>query len=92
MAKKSSNVPPDAVAGGSQWSPLATAAIVGGAVAATAGAVLGTRALAKRLAERDGRPLNSVMATAVTACDLAKTSFASADEPSAADIQVAPPA
>jgi hypothetical protein len=63
--------PPDCVAGGVQWSPVATAALVGGAIAATAGAYFGTRALARRNARDDGKPLNSVMANAITACDLA---------------------
>src|SRR3546814_9641889 len=63
--------PPELVAGGAQWSPVATAALVGGAIAATAGAYFGTRALARRNARNDGKPLNSVMANAITACDLA---------------------
>lgn len=46
------------------------AALFGGSVAA-AGAYFGTRALARKNREKDGRPLNSVMATAITACDLA---------------------
>jgi hypothetical protein len=48
------------------------AAVVGGAAAAAAGAYLGTRALARRNREKDGRPLNSVMATAITATDLSQ--------------------
>src|SRR3546814_16138911 len=63
--------PPELVAGGAQWSPVATAALVGGAIAATAGAYFGTRALARRNARNDGQPLNSVMANAITASDLA---------------------
>ena len=51
--------------------PYMAAALVGGAVAATAGAYYGTRALARKNCDRSGRPLNSVMATAITACDLA---------------------
>ena len=62
---------PEHVAGGAQWSPLATAALMGGAIAAGAGAWLGTRALAHRNARADGRPVNSVMANAITACDVA---------------------
>ena len=62
---------PELVAGGAQWSPLATAAVVGGALAATAGAYFGTRALAKRNARGDGKPVNSVMANAITACAVA---------------------
>lgn len=81
------STPPEAVAGGSQWHPLTTAALIGGAVAATAGAYLGTRALARR---NGGKPVNSVLATAITACDLAQKK----DEPvpSAAEIVIAPPA
>jgi hypothetical protein len=79
--------PPEAVAGGSQWHPLTTAAVIGGALAATAGAYLGTRALARRNA-KDGK-LSSIMATAITACDLAQRR--SHNEPSAAEIVVAPP-
>ena len=52
-------------------SPVLAAALFGGAVAATAGAYFGTRALARRNGSTDGRPINSVMATAITACDLA---------------------
>ena len=61
---------PEDVAGGVQWHPLTTAAIIGGAVAATAGAYLGTRALARRNS-RDGKPVNSVMKAAITASDMA---------------------
>ena len=68
------DTPAECVAGGAQWSPMATAALVGGAIAATAGAYLGTRALARRNATKDGRPVNSVMANAITACDLAHSS------------------
>lgn len=50
---------------------VTAAALFGGAVAATAGAYFGTRALARRNREKDGRPINSVMAAAITACDLA---------------------
>ncbi|HWH22659.1 MAG TPA: hypothetical protein VNT25_05130 [Allosphingosinicella sp.] len=52
-------------------SPVAAAALFGGTVAAAAGAYFGTRALARKNREKDGRPINSVMATAITACDLA---------------------
>lgn len=60
------------VAGSAQLHPLKAAALVGGALAATAGAYYGTRALARRNAARDGK-INSVMATAMTACDLAQS-------------------
>ena len=52
---------------------LLTAAIIGGAVAAGAGAFMGTRALARRNGAKAGQPLNSVMAAAITACDLNHT-------------------
>ena len=52
-------------------SALAAAAMFGGAVTAAAGAYFGTRALARKTREKDGRPINSVMAAAITACDLA---------------------
>ena len=57
-------------AGGSQWNPLTAAALVGGAVAATAGAYLGAKAIARRNAGKDGR-INSVLCTAITAGDVA---------------------
>jgi hypothetical protein len=56
----------------SGFNPLTAAALVGGAVAAGAGAYLGTRALARRNRGKDGRPINSVMAAAITATDLAQ--------------------
>jgi hypothetical protein len=78
-------IPPEAVAGGSQWHPLTTAVMIGGALAATAGAYVGTRALARRNGGSNGK-VSSVMATAITATDLAQRK----DEapPSAADIRV----
>jgi hypothetical protein len=51
-----------------QRHPFATAAIVGGAAAASAGAFLGARALARR---NGGGPINSVMQSAITACEAA---------------------
>ena len=48
-----------------------TAALLGGAAAAAAGAALGARAMARRKAAGDGKPLNAVMETAVTASELA---------------------
>ena len=80
--------PPEAVAGGSQWHPLTTAVVIGGALAATAGAYLGTRALARRNGGSDGK-VSSVMATAITAIDLAQKK--DAIEPSAADIRIGDP-
>ena len=63
------------VAGGSQWHPLTAAALVGGAIAATAGAAyIGTRALARRNGACEGKPVSSVMAAAITACDLSSKS------------------
>lgn len=52
-----------------RWNPAMAAAIVGGAAAATAGAVWSARALKRRNAG-DGE-LNAVMETAVTASELA---------------------
>jgi hypothetical protein len=52
-------------------SPLTAAAIAGGAAAAAAGAVLGARALARRNGAREGRPVNQVLAAAITATEAA---------------------
>ncbi len=60
----------EVAAGGSQWNPLTAAALVGGAMAATAGAYLGAKAIARRNAGKDGR-INSVLCTAITAGDMA---------------------
>ena len=57
-------------AGGSQWNPLTAAALVGGAMAATAGAYIGAKAIARRNAGKNGR-INSVLCTAITAGDVA---------------------
>ena len=87
--KSDSGTPPEAVAGGSQWHPLTTAAMIGGALAAGAGAYIGTRALARRNGAKDGK-VSSVMATAITACDLAQEK--KGREPSAAEIVIDDPA
>jgi len=50
--------------------PYMAAALVGGGLVAGTGAWLGTRALARKNCA-GGRPLNSVMATAITASDVA---------------------
>lgn len=50
-------------------SPLTAAAIAGGAVAAVAGTVLGARALARRNGAREGKPVNQVLAAAITATE-----------------------
>ena len=81
--------PPEAVAGGSALHPLAAAAMIGGALAAGAGAYIGTRALARRNGAKNGR-VSSIMATAITACDLAQKKDEGA-EPSAAEIRVEHP-
>jgi short-subunit dehydrogenase len=60
-----------------QMHPVATAAIIGGGAAAAAGAFFGGRALARK---RDGR-MNSVMETAITACDLAASQALSEPHP-----------
>jgi hypothetical protein len=52
-------------------SPLAAAAIAGGAAAAAAGAVLGARALARRNGACEGKPVNQVLAAAITATEAA---------------------
>lgn len=52
-------------------SPLAAVAIAGGAAAAVAGTVLGARALARRNGARAGRPVNQVLAAAITATEAA---------------------
>ena len=51
--------------------PAMAAAIIGGAAAATAGAIWSARAIARRNGARDGHDLSPVMQTAVTACELA---------------------
>lgn len=60
------------IAGQARERPIAAAAIVGGAAAIGAGAFYGSRALARRSANRsaDGKPMNAVMETAITACEL----------------------
>lgn len=54
----------------SRINPIVAAALVGGGVAAAAGAYFGTRSLARRNREAAGKEINSVMAAAITACDL----------------------
>jgi hypothetical protein len=54
-----------------QRRPFTAAAIVGGAAAATAGAVLGARALARRNGAREGKPVNAVLEAAITASEAA---------------------
>jgi hypothetical protein len=66
--------------------PFAAAAIAGGAAAAAAGAVLGARALARRNGARDGKPVNQVLAAAITACE-AKA----ACNPEATPVEEGPP-
>lgn len=58
-----------AAEGKPRWNPAMAAAIVGGA-AATAGALWGARAVAKRKSNAADKPLNSVMETAVTASEV----------------------
>ena len=50
-----------------QRRPLAAAAIASGAAAAAA--VMGARAIARRNGARKGRPVNPVLAAAITACE-----------------------
>lgn len=54
-----------------QKRPFAAAAIVTGAAAATAGAFIGARALARRNGATEGHPVNSVLEAAITACEAA---------------------
>jgi hypothetical protein len=54
-----------------QRRPFAAAAIAGGAAAAAAGAVMGARALARRNGARAGKPVNPVLAAAITATEAA---------------------
>ena len=61
----------ETAADGSRINPVTAAALFGGTMAVAAGAYFGTRALARKNRQQDGRPLNSVLATAITACDLA---------------------
>lgn len=58
------------LAGQAQERPIAAAAIVGGAAALGAGAWYGSRAIARRNANRTGKPMNAVMETAITACEV----------------------
>jgi hypothetical protein len=51
--------------------PFAAAAIVGGAAVAATGAFIGARALARRNGARAGQPVNAVLETAITACEVA---------------------
>ena len=64
-------------------SPLKAAAIAGGAAAAVAGTVLGARALARRNGASEGRPVNQVLAAAITATE-AKAACEQPPEPSTA--------
>ena len=61
-------------------SPLTAAAIAGGAAAAVAGTVLGARALARRNGAREGKPVNQVLAAAITATE-AKAACEQVPEP-----------
>lgn len=63
--------------------PLTAAAIAGGAAAAAAGAVLGARALARRNGARDGKPVNQVLAAAITATEAAAACQQAVDPTSA---------
>lgn len=54
-----------------QRRPFTAAAIGVGAAAATAGAVMGARALARRNGAGDGKPVNQVLANAITATEAA---------------------
>jgi hypothetical protein len=62
-----------------QRRPFTAAAIVGGAAAATAGAVFGARALARRNGAGEGKPINQVLAAAITATEAAAACKKGAD-------------
>jgi len=64
-------------------SPLTAAAIAGGAAAAVAGTVLGARALARRNGAREGKPVNQVLAAAITATEAAAACQQSPDSTTA---------
>ena len=51
--------------------PALAASLIGGAAAATAGAIWSARAIARRNGARDAKDLSPVMRTAVTASELA---------------------
>ena len=61
--------------------PAMAAAIIGGAAAATAGAIWSARAIARRNGAHDAHDLSPVMQTAVTACELAHRQSAEEPEP-----------
>ncbi|HEY0412181.1 MAG TPA: hypothetical protein VGD66_03460 [Allosphingosinicella sp.] len=52
-----------------QRRPFAAAAIASGAAAAAAAGYMGARALARRNGAEDGKPLNQVLKTAITASE-----------------------
>jgi hypothetical protein len=52
-----------------QRRPFKAAAIAGGAAAAAAAGYMGARALARRNGADEGKPLNEVLKTAITAAD-----------------------
>ncbi|HEX9932775.1 MAG TPA: hypothetical protein VGB08_08040 [Allosphingosinicella sp.] len=64
-----------------------TAALLGGAVAAAAGAgaVWSARAIARKNGAEDGRPINAVMKTAATACELSHSPAAGREADEARD-------
>ena len=68
-------------AGDRRVNPAMAAAIIGGAAAATAGAIWSARAIARRNGARDAHDLSPVMQTAVTACELAHRQSAEEPEP-----------
>jgi len=64
-----------------QKRPFAAAAIAGGAAAAAAAGYMGARALARRNGAEDGKPLNQVLKSAITAreCNSAPVASEAAD-------------
>ena len=69
-----------------QRRPFTAAAIVGGAAAATAGAVFGARALARR----NGGAVNPVLQTAITANEAAAACQGTEAQPGAAEAEAHP--
>lgn len=88
--RQNEDTPEEYVAGGVQRHPLAAAAVIGGAIAAGAGAWLGARALARRKSADigTGKPASSVMQTAITACDVAASQTSRAPEPDVEIVEV----
>jgi hypothetical protein len=66
--------------------PFKTAAIAGSAAAAAAAGYVGARALARRNGADEGKPLNEVLKTAITAAEC--NSAPGAPEPDGPDLKI----